>query len=185
MEKIQNIELSRPVRIKDLKKRVTHVDIEATREERQALAMRFGLPSLDALEAKITIARLARDRAVRIEGTIAARLSYRSVVSLETFEAVIKESFSEVLSGEAALDTDTEIELTPDDENMGMIEDGGFDLGEAVSQNLALLLDEHPRKPEESDAPDGVVWADKHAEEAEQNPFLVLSEMRNRLRNGD
>ncbi|WP_193170588.1 YceD family protein [Nisaea nitritireducens] len=185
MENTQNIELSRPVRIKDLKKRVTHIDIEASPEELQALATRFGLPGISELGAKVKVERLARDRAVRIEGTISAQLSYRSVVSLEPFDAVIEESFSEILSGEVALETDTEIELTPDDENMGVIEDGGFDLGEVLSQNLALLLEEHPRKPEETDAPDGVIWADKDAEEAEQNPFLVLSEMRDRLRNGD
>tara|TARA_E500000318_G_scaffold111314_1_gene129472 strand:+ start:3260 stop:3817 length:558 start_codon:yes stop_codon:yes gene_type:complete len=185
MEKTQNIELSRPVRIKDLKKRVTHIDIESSPEELQALAARFGLPGISELRSKVRVERLARDRAVRIEGTISARLSYRSVVSLEPFETVIEDSFSEILSGEAALDTDTEIELTPDDEKMGMIEDGGFDLGEVLSQNLALLLDEHPRKPEEEDAPDGVIWADQDAEEAEQNPFSVLSEMRDRLRNGD
>lgn len=185
MENTQNIELSRPVRIKDLKKRVTHIDIEASPEECQALAGRFRLPGISELHAKTRIERLARDRAVRIEGTITARLSYRSVVSLEPFEAVIEDSFSEILSNEVAPQTDTEIELTPDDENMGLIEDGGFDLGEVLSQNLALLLDEHPRKPEEGDAPDGVVWADKDSDEAVQNPFSILSDMRDRLRNGD
>lgn len=185
MENIQNTELARPVRIKDLKKRVTHVEIEASPEELLALAARFGLPGIAGFQAKVRIERLARDRAVRVDGTISARLSYRSVVSLEPFEAVIEDYFSEVLSGEAALDTDTEIELTPDDENMGVIEDGGFDLGEVLSQNLALLLEDHPRKPEEEDAPDGVIWADQDTEEAKQNPFSVLSDMRDRLRNGD
>ncbi|WP_028464870.1 YceD family protein [Nisaea denitrificans] len=185
MENTQNIELSRPVRIKDLKKRVTYVDIEASPEECQALAQRFRLPGIAELKAKARIERLGRDRAVRIDGTIMARLAYLSVVSLEPFETVIEDSFSEILSSEAAPKTDTEIELTPDDENMGLIEDGGFDLGEVLSQNLALLLDEHPRKPGEEDAPDGVVWADEDIEEAVPNPFSVLSEMRNRLRNGD
>jgi len=185
MENTQNAELARPVRIKDLKKRVTYVDVEATPEELLALAARFGLPGIAEFRAKVKIERLARDRAVRVEGTITARLSYRSVVSLEPFDTVIEDYFSEILSGEAALDTDTEIELTPDDENMGLIEDGEFDLGEVLSQNLSLLLDEHPRKPEEEDAPDGVIWADKEIEEAVQNPFSVLSEMRDRLRNED
>ena len=68
---------------------------------------------------------------------------------------------------------------------MGLIEDGGFDLGEVLSQNLALLLAEHPRKPGEENAPDGIVWADDDEEEEKQNPFSVLSEMRERLQNGD
>ncbi|MEQ8333984.1 YceD family protein [Nisaea sp.] len=185
MKNTQNIELSRPVLIKDLKKRVTHVDIEASPDELTALAKRFGLPAMAALRAKVKIARLARDRAVRIEGTIAARLSYRSVVSLEPFNAFIDDTFSEILSQEAAPETDMEIELTPDDENMGLIEDGGFDLGEVLSQNLALLLVEHPRKPGEENAPDGVIWADDDEEDEKENPFSVLSEMRERLQNGD
>ena len=89
MEKTQNIELSRPVQIKDLKKRVTYVDIEASPEECQALAQRFRLPGIAELKAKARIERLGRDRAVRIDGTIVARLAYLSVVSLEPFETVI------------------------------------------------------------------------------------------------
>ena len=185
MENIQNIELSRPVQLKDLKKRVTHIDVDASSGELHALATRFGLPDISALRAKVRVERLARDRAVRIEGVITARLSYRSVVSLEPFEADIEESFSEILSNEAAPQKDTEIELRPDDEHMGWIKDGGFDLGEVLSQNLALLLDEHPRSPDEGNAQDGVVWEDKDLEESVQNPFSILSEMRDRLRNGD
>lgn len=179
------IELSRPVRIKDLKKRVTHLDIEATPEECRALAKRFGLPAIGRVGADVSVERLARDRAVRIEGEISARLTYLSVVSLEPFEAEIEEKFSEVLTGDLGDAGGSEVDLPPDDENMGVIEDGGFDLGEVISQNLALLLEEHPRAPEEVEAPDGVVWADGDAEEEKENPFSVLADMRDRLRNGD
>ena len=185
MENTQKIEFSRPVRIKDLKKRVTHIDIEAAPSELQALATRFGLPDIAALRAKVRVERVAHDRTVRIDGKILARLSYLSVVSLETFEADIAESFSEILSNEEAPLTETEIELPPDNEIMGVIEDGRFDLGEMLSQNLALLLDEHPRKPDEGNTQDGVVWEDTELEDPVQNPFSILSDMRDRLRKGD
>ena len=68
---------------------------------------------------------------------------------------------------------------------MGVIEDGRFDLGEMLSQNLALLLDEHPRKPDEGNTQDGVVWEDTALEDPVQNPFSILSDMRDRLRKGD
>ncbi|WP_420404924.1 YceD family protein [Nisaea sp.] len=185
MEHTDNSEFSRPVRIKDLKKRVTHFDVEATPEECRALATRFGLPSLASLSATVSVERLAKDRAVRIAGRISAHLTYLSVVSLEAFDAVIEDQFSEVLTGEVETGHQAELDLPPDDENMGLIEDGGFDLGEVISQNLSLLLDEHPRKPGEGDAPDGVVWTDSDAEDEEENPFSVLAGMRDRLRNGD
>ncbi|MBO6559063.1 MAG: DUF177 domain-containing protein [Nisaea sp.] len=185
METTAKTELSRPVRIKDLKKRVTHLDVEATPGECRALAERFGLPALTSLRAVVSIERLAKDRAVRITGTVSAHLTYLSVVSLEPFEADISEEFSEVLTSETESGPVAEVDLPPDDENMGRIEDGGFDLGEVISQNLSLLLDEHPRKPGEEEAPDGIVWTDSDAEDEDENPFSVLAEMRDRLRNGD
>lgn len=185
METTVNSEFSRPVRIKDLKKRVTHLDVEATPAECRALAERFGLPSLASLAATVSIERLAKDRAVRVAGTISARLTYLSVVSLEPFEAAIEERFSEVLTSNAESGQQTEVDLPPDDENMGLIEDGGFDLGEVISQNLSLLLDEHPRKPGEGETPDGVVWTDGEAEDEKETPFSVLAGMRDRLRKGD
>jgi len=185
MEMTANSELSRPIRIKDLKKRITRLEVEASQAERRALAERFGLPDLASLTAAVSIERLARDRAVRVEGTLRARLTYMSVVSLEPFETAIEDRFSEVLISDAEIGHQTEVDLPPDDENMGVIEDGGFDLGEVISQNLSLLLDEHPRKPGEEEAPDGVVWKDGDAEEEEENPFSVLAGIRDRLRNGD
>ncbi|WP_193180535.1 YceD family protein [Nisaea sediminum] len=185
METTAKTEFSRPLRIKDLKKRVTHLEVEATPAECRALAERFGLPALASLKATVSIERLAKDRAVRIAGTIVAHLNYLSVVSLEPFEADIAEEFSEVLTGAADSGHQVEVDLPPDDENMGLIEDGGFDLGEVISQNLSLLLDEHPRKPGEEEAPDGIVWTDSDAEDEDENPFSVLAEMRDRLRNGD
>ncbi|UUX50220.1 YceD family protein [Nisaea acidiphila] len=185
MENTAKIELSRPVRIKDLKKRKTHFDIEATPEECRALAERFGLPGIARISAAASVERLAKDKAVRIEGTISAGLTYLSVVSLEPFEAELNAPFSEVLTGDLSEAGLPEVDLPPDDENMGVIEDGGFDLGEVVSQNLALLLEEHPRAPEEDEAPDGVVWSDGDAEEEKENPFSILADMRDRLRKGD
>ena len=185
MNKEPEIELSRRIQIKDLKKRVTAFDVEASATECKALAGRFGLPAMGSLRASGSISRLAKDRAIRIEGRISAALTYESVVSLEPFDAEIDEEFSEVLTDRSALDQETEIELAPDEEQMGILEEGGFDLGEVISQNLALLLDPHPRTPKEEASGEEVVWSDSEVEEERENPFSALAEMRERMKNGD
>lgn len=124
----------------------THT-IEADEGERKALADRLDLLSLDWLNARIGLSRDS-EGLVRLKARFKARCVQSCVVTLqpvhqeldEEFELFFKEDTS--LNGIGALEVTIEDELWPEPPNQGRI-----DIGEAVSQQLALALDPYPRAP--------------------------------------
>jgi len=138
-----NREMFRPLRPAAVGPQGRHERLEATPQERAALAQRLGLLGLDSLSAEIDLTP-APGNAVRARGTLRAAVVQECVVTLDpvpqTVEAPIDwrilppgEEPSEELD-----DGPDEIESEPD---------GSFDLGEALVQDLALALDPYPRAP--------------------------------------
>ncbi|HEX7007777.1 MAG TPA: DUF177 domain-containing protein [Alphaproteobacteria bacterium] len=120
--------------------------IEAGEAERQALAERFGLVALKALRAEVTLAPTTAGQ-IRLDGRLAARVVQACVVTLESVEAEIAESFTLFYADEVAPPARA-VDLPIDDEAWPEpIEDGRIDVGEAVAQQLALALDPYPRAP--------------------------------------
>ena len=108
-----------------------------------------------------------RGGGLKITGTLTASFDQQSVVSLETFRTELK----------------TEVERyflpsrgKPDEEvndDIDYIENGMVDLGEIMTETLALELDPYPRKP-------GEVFQDIQEDvEAEKiTPFAALSKLK-------
>ncbi|MEO1046272.1 MAG: DUF177 domain-containing protein [Pseudomonadota bacterium] len=150
--------------------------ITANVAERAALAERFGLVRLDALSASCDYHR-AGDT-VQASGWLRADIVQSCVITLEDFPSHIDQPFSlrfaaEVLdAGEdemADMGDDADYDLMP-------LENGRFDIGEAVAQTLALMLDPYPRSPEADAAllQKGIL---REGEEKE-SPFAALGELK-------
>jgi uncharacterized metal-binding protein YceD (DUF177 family) len=134
----------------------------ADEAERARLAQDLGLPAVAKAEAALDIVR--RHGAWHVTGEIAATVTQVCGVTLEPFEARLREpveiSFSDRVDpvpadGEAAMDA-------PDP-----LEDGRIDLGAVAAEFLALGLDPYPRKP-------GVTFAAPDEGNAEMSPFAAL-----------
>ncbi|WP_338662971.1 YceD family protein [Pararoseomonas sp. SCSIO 73927] len=136
--------------------------LEATPEERAALAGRMGLLELDSLSGELELVPAAGGT-VRARGTLRAAVVQSCVVTLEPVPQTIEESLDwRILppGKEPSEDLDEgpdEIESEPD---------GTVDLGEALAQSLALALDPYPR------APDAELPGD--ARDAASSPFSAL-----------
>lgn len=149
--------------------------------ERAALARRFGLHSIDRLEARARYRRvLARDGSgpvVRVEIDIDAEVIQLSVVSLEPIKARIEERR---LITEYALDggpdsTAAVVDISPDEiDPPEPLNKGRFDLGELVAEYFALSLDPYPREA----AGEAPVPAD--TAEPEDGPFAALRDWRDK-----
>jgi uncharacterized metal-binding protein YceD (DUF177 family) len=164
-------EFARPFRLDTIGTTQRSTAIEADTDERAALAMRFGLVSLDALSAKATLA--VEDGAVIARGTFVASLVQSCIASAEDVPATLSEAFSIRFVSSLAHDVSPdEIELLETDcdsvEHDGQV----IDLGEAVAQSMGLSLTPFPRSPEAArilrDA--GVVSED----DVETGPFAGL-----------
>ena len=123
------------------------VVIEATPEERAALAARFGLGAVESLRAEMRLEQ--KPRAIRVTGRLQAAIMQPCAISTELFPVAIDEPvdlrFVEDNARPAAEGDEIEIEADDCDE----IEYSGdmFDLGEAVAQTLGLAIDPYAEGP--------------------------------------
>ena len=138
-------ELPRMVKARPLPAGV--VVIEASPEERAALATRFGLGAVDSLRAEVTLEQ--KPRAIRATGRLTAQIMQPCAISGEDFPVAIDEPIDLrfVEDNQRPATEDEEIELEADD--CDEIEYTGemFDLGEAVAQTLGLAIDPYAEGP--------------------------------------
>jgi uncharacterized metal-binding protein YceD (DUF177 family) len=119
--------------------------IEASVEERAALAERFGWIALDTLTAEFVLTE--RSGGVDAAGRFRATLSQPCVVTGDPVPAVLDQKFEVRFVDPAVLASgeEDEVELSENDLDVMETEDGAIDLGEAVAQTLALSVDPFPR----------------------------------------
>jgi hypothetical protein len=171
-------EFSRLIDPQRLRKKASRRQISADADERQALGERFGLESLDLLEADLTLEKILGG--LKVSGEIRADYSQRCVVSLELLPKRICETFAEVyrsdVSDGGAYDWDGAADMAELDL------EGKLDLGEMLAQELSGLLDPYPHAP-------GVHFNWESADEAEDEappeppeggPFSALAKLKGR-----
>lgn len=111
--------------------------------QRDAIAKRLKIESVDAFEATLTL-KAGRGDHIIVNGKIVADVVQSCVVSLEPVPAHIEETF-EVIFSETASALE---EFNPHDDSEAPepIENGKIDLGELAVQYLSLSLEPFPRK---------------------------------------
>lgn len=144
MEKQDTPEFSRPVAVETVKEEAAFA-IEATLAERESLARRLGVVSVDSLSADLRLIRLM-GAMVRLEGRLAAEVTQSCVVTLAPVHSRIAAPLDRRYGpAEALADADAEDAGLDDDDVPEVLVDGVIDLGEAVSEQLALEIDPFPR----------------------------------------
>ena len=132
-------EFSRPLLLGSVGHAGRRLVLTATAEECAALAIRLGVLGIDALAARLDLAP-EEGGTVRATGRLSASLTQPCVVSLEPVPQVVDEpvDFRLLPPGREPADG-------PDDPDEIEAPDGVADLGEALSEMLALALDPYPR----------------------------------------
>lgn len=125
------------------------VVIEASPDERAALATRFGLGAVHSLRAEVALEQ--KPRAIRATGRLKANILQPCAVSTEDFPVTIDEPvdlrFVEDSGRPMTEDEALEIELEADDCDEIAYTGEMFDLGEAVAQTLGLTIDPYAEGP--------------------------------------
>jgi uncharacterized metal-binding protein YceD (DUF177 family) len=179
----KGLEFSRAVAIADLSGGEIRIDAEA--DERAALARRFGLVALDSLDA--TVHLIAKEGGgVQLRGTLRADVTQSCVVTLKPVHSFIEASFDRHYA-------QTEKTGTPEEEDIALdaedppepLVDDIIDLGEAVSEQLALEINPFPRSKEATF--EGYVSGspDTGGEAAPSGPFAALTEFRKLKRDSE
>ena len=145
-------------------------DITAKPEERTGLARRFDLLSLDRLVAKVRVTPMAGGY-YRLAADFDADLVQACTVTFEPVPAHIAESFT-LTYGPA--EEGGEIVLDGETEPVEPLDDGMIDIGEAVAQQLSLVLDPFPRAPGVAAETETIITD----EPPRKSPFAALARLK-------
>jgi hypothetical protein len=138
-------EFSRLITLAQLGPEPFRQQIEATADERERLAARFDLVALDRLSATVTLRRQPGE-IILLEADFEAAFKQNCVITLEPVSDTVLGSFS-LLYGPAE-EPGAELEPGPDDPVFEALTGDAIDIGEAVAQELSLVLPEFPRDPD-------------------------------------
>ena len=169
-------EFSRPFRIDTLGSQPRSVAVEASEEERAALAQRFGLLSVEKLEAEARLVRTGET--VRAEGKLSAAVTQPCIATSEPVPEAIEEDFRVEFRPHPETGGDEEIELAEGELDVVFYDRAAVDLGEAVAETLALALNPYPRSPAaEAALREAGVKSEEEAK-AESSPFAALKALK-------
>lgn len=181
----QTIPVSRPVTVSILPSSGFDLDIEASEQERAALAKVHGLEAVERFEADVELKRWRKD-GVRVKGLIKADVVQNCVVTLEPvlqhmdvpFEAVFLPDGSRL---SRPLDEDGAMLVDPDGPDLPETFEGGvIDAGAVAEEFFELAIDPYPRK-EGVELPPEAAPSDEPESDARENPFAKLSALRDKL----
>ncbi|WP_343526298.1 DUF177 domain-containing protein [Sphingomonas sp.] len=168
-------EWSRPEKIDTIGEREKPVAIQASEDERRALAGRFGLLSIDRLDADLVVRRDAMG--ILVTGKVRAAVVQACSVTGDPVPAKVDEPVTLRFVEPAGHGGEEEIELSEDSLDTIEIEGGTIDLGEAAAETMALSLDPFPRSPDAASVlkQAGVISED------EAGPFGALAGLKAKL----
>jgi uncharacterized metal-binding protein YceD (DUF177 family) len=147
------------------------ITIEATSEERKALARRFGIIAIEQLQATVAFERAGE--ALMARGRLSASIVQSCAVSGKDLPVRIDEPLA-LRFVPAAQPEGEEIELDADELDEIPYEGHTLDLGEAVAQSLALAIDPYATGPEA----DRVRKEAGLLDEAASGPFAALAALK-------
>jgi uncharacterized metal-binding protein YceD (DUF177 family) len=136
-------EFPRPERIDAIGEGDRRVTISADAGERAAVAARFGLVSVETLDAALTVRREAAG--ISVTGQVTAAVVQACSITDDPLPVQIDEPVA-LLFVEPGGSTE-EVELDQDALDTVEIEGAAIDLGEVAAETMALALDPFPRGP--------------------------------------
>jgi uncharacterized metal-binding protein YceD (DUF177 family) len=151
------------------------LELSADEAERAELAARYGLLSLDRLEAHAAIAR--DGDVVHARGRLRAQLSQACIATGEACLQAIDEPFDLTFRPDPGVAPDEEIELAADELDTLFHDGQAIDLKAALEDTLALSIDPYPR----SAGADAALKEAGVLSEEEAGPFAGLAALRDKL----
>jgi uncharacterized metal-binding protein YceD (DUF177 family) len=148
------------------------IDLAADEEECAAIAKRLGLAAIERLEAHAVLERNGGQ--VRATGRIKAALTQGCVATGEPVPARVDEPFDLLFVPEPKRRPDEEVELGAEELDVIFHDGAAIELGAAVADTLALVLNPFPRGPNA----DAALKAAGVLREEQAGPFAALAKLK-------
>jgi uncharacterized metal-binding protein YceD (DUF177 family) len=136
-------EFSFVIRPADLGAEPARYTLEASAEERTALAARFDLIDLEALIVEMTVEWLCGRAFLKLDGRIRANAVQRCVVTLQPVASRIDQRFEIMFEAGDTSAKNVVVEF----EDVEPLPGEALDIGEVAAEEFALMLDPYPRVP--------------------------------------
>ena len=165
---------SYPLIVEDIAAAEKKYHLTADKKDLEYLTEVLKVPAVKAFSSEIYTKMIKKEHKVMVWGTVNAELELQSVVSLEYFTKTYKPEFSLWYDTQATYNSLRE-EYDIEDDAPDLIVDGKIDLGQIAIEQVALVLEDYPRR-------DGEVF--EYAaefdpeEEVTENPFKVLEKLK-------
>jgi len=166
-------EFSYPLKIEDLGQGEQKYVLKANKEQLQTLTEILQVPAVNSFVADMKLVFQKKKGILEILGKIKAELSLISVISLELFDKEYETDFKVVYDTNAKYE-----DIYQDDEDINMdlpdiVIGGQIDLGDIAIEQLALVMEDHPRK--EGEIFEAVI---EDNSPVRHNPFAVLEKLK-------
>ena len=165
-------EFSFPLKIDELGQGEQTYNLRADKEQREWLTKILQVPAVNSFVASIKLNFQKKKGLLNIKGKVTANIGLISVITLEEFDKDYVADFS------INYDTNAKYEdIYQDDEDINLdvpdiVMNGKIDLGDIAIEQLALVLEDHPRQEGEEFA--SVIEGTNQ----ENNPFAVLAKLK-------
>jgi hypothetical protein len=169
-------EFSRVLKLSDLPDGDATRRLEATDEERAAIAGRLGIDGLESLHGDIVVRRGRASGTYAVSGRLVADVVQTCVVTLAPVRTHIDTEFETIYADATAIAA-LRAEESHDAEPPEPIVGDRIDLGEELVQQLACAVDPYPRA---AGAEVDDRWVANSDRDEETRPFAVLSRIRQR-----
>jgi uncharacterized metal-binding protein YceD (DUF177 family) len=153
------------------------IELTADEGERQRIAGRIGVDSLERFEAHATLER-NRD-IVRARGRLKATLTQSCVVTDDPVASHVDEPFELMFVPEPdPAAADEEVELGAQDCDVVFHDGSAIALGEAIADTLALSIDPYPRSAGADAALKEAGVLSESEAQAQSGPFAALAKLK-------
>lgn len=172
-------EFSRLIRLDEIGRMQFPAHLSASVAECAALAARFDFSALNLLEADYSLTR--EGGVVLMTGKLRAALAQPCVATAEPVAEDVREHFTIRFVPENAVESpgvESEIEIDAEGADIVAYTGERFDIGEAIAETLALVVDPYPRSPHASDTlrQAGVISEEEAVERS--GPFAALAALK-------
>lgn len=166
-------DFSYPLKIEDINQGEQTYKLRANKAQLETLREILQIPAVNYFEANIKLTFQKKKGILDVSGEVRAGLTLISVISLDEFEKEYKSNFSLTYDTNATYEQIREMDEDIEDDIPDIVIDGKIDLGDIAIEQLALVMEDHPRKDGEEFT--SVIEDDSPVRE---NPFAVLSKLK-------
>ncbi len=183
--------------VDELKSGRTTITISPNEEERGRLAQRLGLISLDKLEAEIAVTHGSGEVTYHLQGHFKAEVTQKCVVTLDPVKSEPEDEFEAWYADpDAAIPLAKarheklnekghgELPILEERDAPEPLIDGKIDLGELVSQYLALSINPYPHAEGAEEVMEAQVKENEEKAEVD-NPFAKLKDWKDKMMRGE